>query len=55
MLVDRRRYYESTEMAVVGWQVGATAADRDPEWRARDNHAGTNVPKSLIGNGRRSL
>jgi hypothetical protein len=55
VLVNGGRDDESSEMAVVGRQISAAAANGDPEWSARNNHADKSVPKPLIGKGQGSL
>ena len=39
ILVDRRGDEEPAMLLVVGREIRAAAAERDPEWRARDDHA----------------
>ena len=47
VFVDRRRDQKAALLAIVGGQVGAAAAERDPKGRAHDDH-GRYLPVDLF-------
>jgi hypothetical protein len=49
VLVDCRGYQESAVVAIVRRQVSPAAAERDPQWRTRDDHFGKANMESRSG------